>query len=152
MTLDIVMTQDAPNSNARRDVVAAGIIFWNDKILLTKRKPDVPQGGLWEFPGGKQEVGEALEQCLQREIKEEIDIHVDQVQHFHTLRHHYPEQEVELHFFTCAFSGGTPKALGCDKVAWVNIPELSSFQFPEGNWPVIRKILAESESKQGSVE
>jgi 8-oxo-dGTP diphosphatase len=83
-------------------VVAAAILQREGKILLTRRKLDAHQGGLWEFPGGKQEVGETLEQCLQRELKEEIDIEVGDVQHFYVLRYRYPEKEVELHFFTCS--------------------------------------------------
>ena len=123
-------------------VVAAAIVFWSNKILLARRKLDAPQGGLWEFPGGKQEAGETLEECLHRELKEEIDIEVSRVHHFQTLRHQYPEKEVELNFFTCVLTEGSAKAIGCIEVAWVDIHELVSYEFPEADRPVIRKILA----------
>jgi 8-oxo-dGTP diphosphatase len=122
-------------------VVAAAILQREGRILLTRRKLDAHQGGLWEFPGGKQEVGETLEQCLQRELKEEIDIEVGDVQHFYVLRYRYPEKEVELHFFTCSIFQGDPKPLGSLEMAWVPKCELSSYELPEADRPVLRKLL-----------
>ena len=122
-------------------VVAAAILQREGKILLTRRKLKAHQGGLWEFPGGKQEVGETLEQCLQRELKEEIDIEVGAVKHFSVLRHRYPEKEVELNFFTCSIVQGDPKPLGCIEMAWVTRGELMFYEFPAADRPVLRKIL-----------
>lgn len=122
-------------------VVAAAILECQGKFLLTRRKLDVHQGGLWEFPGGKQEVGETLEQCLQRELKEEIDIEVADLQHFYNLRHRYPEKEVELHFFTCSIYQGIPKPLQSMEIAWVSKTDLGSYSFPDADRPVLAKIL-----------
>ena len=122
-------------------IVAAAIIFQKGKILLTRRKPDTHQGGLWEFPGGKQERGETLEECLRRELKEEIDIEVSNAKHFYTHRHRYPEKEVELHFFTCSIFEGTPKPFGCIEMAWVSPHELASYEFPAADQPILKKIL-----------
>lgn len=124
-------------------VVAAAILQQEGKILLTRRRLDVHQGGLWEFPGGKQEVGETLEQCLRRELKEEIDIEVCDVRAFSTVRHRYPEKEVELNVFTCSIHQGEPKALECMELVWVHRHELSSYEFPEADRPVLRKLLQE---------
>ena len=82
-------------------VVAAAIIQQEEKFLLTRRKPESDLGGLWEFPGGKKEPGETLRDCLRREVKEELGVEISEPQHFHSLRHQYPEKQVELHFFTC---------------------------------------------------
>ena len=122
-------------------VVAAAILQREGRILLTRRNLDAHQGGLWEFPGGKQEVGETLEQCLRRELKEEIDIEVGTVKPFSVLRYRYPEKEVELHFFTCSIFQGDPKPLGSLEMAWVPKGELSSYEFPEADRPVLRKLL-----------
>jgi len=122
-------------------VVAAAILQREGKILLTRRKLDAHQGGLWEFPGGKQELGETLEQCLRRELKEEIDIEVNGLQHFYTLCHRYPEKEVELHFFTCSIFQGDPKPLGSIEMAWVPMGKLAFYEFPAADRPVLRKIL-----------
>jgi 8-oxo-dGTP diphosphatase len=122
-------------------VVAAAILQREGRILLTRRKLDAHQGGLWEFPGGKQEVGETLEQCLRRELKEEIDIEVGTVKPFSVLRYHYPEKEVELHFFTCSTFQGDPKPLGSIEMAWVPKGELTFYEFPAADRPVVEKIL-----------
>ena len=131
-------------------VVAAAILQREGKILLTRRKLDAHQGGLWEFPGGKQEVGETLEQCLQRELTEEIDIEVGDVQHFYVLRYRYPEKEVELHFFTCSIFQGDPKPLGSIEMAWVPKHELAFYDFPAADRPVLRKILQGQFEKEPS--
>ena len=128
-------------------VVAAAIIYREEKILLTRRKLDVHQGGLWEFPGGKQEPGETLEECLERELKEEIDIEVTRLSHFYSLRHRYTDKEVELHFFTCLTFTGTPQCLGCMEIAWVPHHELASYEFPAANQPVLKLILQGSSSR-----
>ena len=124
-------------------VVTAGIIFQNEKILITKRKIDAHQGGLWEFPGGKQELGETLEDCLRRELKEEVDIEVINVKAVSTFRYRYPDKEVELHFFTCTMDEGEPKALECSEWAWVPRRELLAYDFPAADQPILRQLLEE---------
>ncbi len=122
-------------------VVTAGIIFHNEKVLITRRKLDAHQGGLWEFPGGKQELGETLEDCLQRELKEEIDIEVMNVKAVATFRYRYPDKEVELHFFSCTLNEGEPKALECLEWAWVPRQELLSYDFPAADQPILKQLL-----------
>lgn len=122
-------------------VVAAAIIYQEGKILLTRRKLDAHQGGLWEFPGGKQEAGETLEECLRRELKEEIAIEVSHLKPFYVLRHRYPEKEVELHFFTCTTFEGTLQPLGCMEMAWVTQHELGAYEFPAADQAVLKAIL-----------
>ena len=133
-------------------VVAAVILQHDDKILLTRRKRDVHQGGLWEFPGGKQEVGETLEQCLRRELKEEIDIEVGDLKPFSTVHHRYREKEVELHFFSCSTYKGNPKPLECLEMAWVSMPDLCSYEFPPADQPVLQKILQGQLSREPGFE
>src|SRR5216117_3701039 len=57
--------------------VAAGVVFRDGRVLITQRRPDDHLGGLWEFPGGKRESGETFEECLQRELREELGIEVE---------------------------------------------------------------------------
>lgn len=122
-------------------VVAAAIIQQEEKFLLTKRKPESDFGGLWEFPGGKQESGETLEGCLRRELKEELGVEISEPQLFHSLRHQYPGKEVELYFFTCSIIQGAPQALDCAEMAWVHKHELCSYEFPSAGIPVLQKII-----------
>ena len=121
-------------------VVAAAIIHQEGKVFITRRKLDADQGGLWEFPGGKHEKGESLEQCLKRELKEEINVEVSNIEPFWILRHRYPEKEVELHFFTCSLVGGDPQPIGCIEMAWVPPKELGTYPFPAADKPVLEKI------------
>lgn len=110
-------------------------------ILLARRKPESHLGGLWEFPGGKKEVGETLEDCLRREVKEELGVDISEPLPFHALHYQYPEKGVELHFFTCSIIQGIPQALACAEITWVYKHELNSFAFPPADIPVVHKIL-----------
>ncbi len=129
-------------------VVVVAILQLEGKILLTRRKLDAHQGGLWEFPGGKQEVGETLKQCLRRELREELDITVGVLQPFDVLRHCYPDKEVELHFFTCSQYHGDPKPLGGIDMVWVPKGELSSYEFLEADRPIVEKLIGRSSGKE----
>lgn len=122
-------------------VVAAAIIWQKDRILLSRRKPESYLGGLWEFPGGKKEFGETLEDCLRREVKEELGVEISEPVWFHALHYQYPEKMVELYFYTCSIILGIPQALECAEVAWVHKHDLISYEFPPADIPVIRKII-----------
>ncbi len=121
-------------------VVAAAIIWQQDRILLARRKPESYLGGLWEFPGGKREFGETLEDCLRREVKEELGVEISEPVWFHALHYQYPEKMVELYFYTCSIILGIPQALECAEIAWVHKHDLISYEFPPADIPVIHKI------------
>ncbi len=121
--------------------MAAAIIEQEGKVLLTRRKLHVHQGGLWEFPGGKQEANETLEACLQRELKEEIGVEVTDLTYFYTTCYRYSEKEVQLIFFTCSIYQGIPRALDCLELAWVSKLDLPFYDFPPADRPVLSKLL-----------
>jgi mutator protein MutT len=112
--------------------VSAGLVFHRGKLLITQRRPQDHLGGLWEFPGGKREPGESYEQCLERELQEELGIAVVVGELIETVDHAYPEKTVHLRFFCCALRGDSPspEAIGCHALAWVEASELGRFQFP----------------------
>lgn len=122
-------------------VVAAAIIWRKDMILLARRMPESHLGGLWEFPGGKKEFGETLENCLRREVREELGVDISEPLPFHALHYQYPEKVVELNFYTCSIIQGIPRALECAEIAWVYKHELNSYAFPPADIPVVHKIL-----------
>ena len=78
--------------------VAAGLITHEGRYLIARRKAGVHLAGFWEFPGGKREAGETLEECLHRELREELNVRIHAPIPFQTVRHDYPEKTVELHF------------------------------------------------------
>jgi mutator protein MutT len=110
--------------------VAAGLVFRDGKLLITKRHADVHLGGLWEFPGGKRENGETFENCLVRELREELGIEIQIGEILETVTHSYPEKTVELKFFRCCWERNEPQRLGCADFKWITADELKFHEFP----------------------
>ena len=91
---DAVMSGSRPVTE-----VSAALIFHDGKLLITRRHDDAHLGGLWEFPGGKREPDETFEQCLVREIREELGVEISVGKLFESVTHAYPEKTVNLKFF-----------------------------------------------------
>ena len=123
--------------------VAAAIIYRDQQFLLSKRKGDQHQGGKWEFPGGKIEHGESIDTALARELKEELDIEIDEQSHFHSLDFEYPEKHVSLVFQLVTDFDGLARGVEGQEVAWFSKAELMGLTFPDANVPVLEKIQAE---------
>lgn len=120
--------------------VAAGLIRHQGRYLIARRKPGGHLAGFWEFPGGKREPGESLEECLRRELFEELNIRVDVPVPYRIIRHEYPGKTVELHFFRCAIEEGEAVPLECTEIRWVSPDELSQFAFPPADLTVIEAL------------
>ncbi len=120
--------------------VSAALIFRDGKLLITRRPAQSHLGGLWEFPGGKREAGETFEQCLIREIREELGVEISVGELFEEISHDYPEKSVRLKFFICQLLSGKPQPLGCAGVKWVAETELAGFQFPAADARLLRKL------------
>jgi 8-oxo-dGTP diphosphatase len=110
--------------------VAAGLVFRDGKLLITQRPAGSHLEGLWEFPGGKRERGESFEQCLRRELNEELCIEVEIHELVESITHEYPEKSVTLKFYRCTWKTNEPQALGCPALRWVTPEQLSSYEFP----------------------
>ncbi|MEK6605271.1 MAG: 8-oxo-dGTP diphosphatase MutT [Nitrospirota bacterium] len=123
--------------------VAAALIVREGRYLITQRRAGVHLGGLWEFPGGKRESGESLEDCLRRELREELGIEISHPVLFRVIRHDYPEKSVELHFFKCAIASGLPRPLGCEDLRWVAPEELDQFPLPPADQPLVEALCGE---------
>jgi 8-oxo-dGTP diphosphatase len=121
--------------------VTAAIISRDGLILITKRLPGYHLAGLWEFPGGKQEPGESLEECLKREIQEELDIKIHVEKLFKTVRHEYEKKIVSLHVFECSFISGEPKAIECQEFKWVKPETLNQYEFPPPDVEIIELLI-----------
>jgi mutator protein MutT len=122
--------------------VAAGIVFRNGRLLIAQRRPQDHLGGLWEFPGGKRHTGETYEDCLRRELKEELGIEVAVGERIAAITHSYPEKSVHLEFFLCRWSSHEPRAIGCSDFAWVNREELARYSFPAADEQLLAKLAA----------
>ncbi|MDZ4806022.1 MAG: 8-oxo-dGTP diphosphatase MutT [Candidatus Eisenbacteria bacterium] len=122
--------------------VAAGVIRQGEYVLIARRLAEAHLGGFWEFPGGTREDGESLEECLVREIKEELDLTVRVGRLALTVRQEYPDRSLDLHFYLCTPVAGTPAAIGCAEFRWVTLRELSDFEFPPADLPLIEQLQA----------
>jgi mutator protein MutT len=120
--------------------VSAALIFRDGKLLITQRLAQSHLGGLWEFPGGKLEAGESFEQCLIREIREELGVEISVGELFEEISHDYPEKSVRLKFFICQLLSGEPQPLDCAGVKWVAKTELAGFEFPAADARLLLKL------------
>ncbi len=120
--------------------VAAGLVFRRGKLLLTQRHPEAHLGGLWEFPGGKREPGETFEQCLARELEEELGIEVTVGELIESITHVYPERTVHLRFFRCCWKRNEPQALECPAFVWVTREELARYSFPAADARLLERL------------
>ncbi|WP_444886939.1 8-oxo-dGTP diphosphatase MutT [Microbulbifer sp. JMSA008] len=123
--------------------VAVGVVRRSDGKILIARRPDhLHMGGRWEFPGGKVELGETVQQALTRELLEEVAIEVEQLQPLVEIQHEYAEKTVLLDTWqVTAFSGEAQGREG-QETAWVAVQELNNYQFPDANQAIIETIKA----------
>lgn len=132
--------QETPSVIPHKNIGVA--VIWNKdrQILIDKRRSEGLLGGLWEFPGGKVEQGETIEQCIRREILEELAIDVEVGEHLITIDHTYPHFRVTLNVFHCRHLSGEPQALECDEIRWVSLDEIDKFAFPAANVQIIEAL------------
>ncbi len=121
-------------------VAAAVIRDARGRILLTKRAEHLHQGGLWEFPGGKLEPGESIEQALRREIREELGLQL--LEHRPLIRnlHYYPDKSVLLDVHLVTDFQGIPEGLEGQPLEWVVPENLSFYPMPQADIPVVKAI------------
>ena len=120
--------------------VAAGLVFRDGKLLITQRPAESHLGGRWEFPGGKRENDETFENCLRRELREELGIDVVIHELIESVTHEYAEKIVTLKFYRCSWRANEPQALGCPAFCWVTPGELSNHEFPEADVKLVELL------------
>ncbi len=121
--------------------VAAGVILNAQReVLLALRPRDKHQGGLWEFPGGKVEAGETVQQALARELLEEINLTVLESSRLLVVDHDYGDKQVTLEVLLVTQHSGIPEGREGQTITWVHIDNLHSYAFPEANTPIVRAL------------
>jgi A/G-specific adenine glycosylase len=118
--------------------IGVGVIWNSDNyILIDRRRQEGLLGGMWEFPGGKIEPDETVEDCIKREIQEELGIDVTVGDRLTTIDHTYSHFRVTLNVFHCHYQSGTPTPIECDEVKWVSLDDLSTYPFPKANEQIV---------------
>jgi len=118
--------------------VAVGVIKnHKGEVLIAKRHKQAHQGNLWEFPGGKVESGENIQQALSRELKEELNISVEQASPLIKINHQYSDLAVCLDVWLVDKFSGELKACEGQPIQWASLESLQDYDFPAANLPII---------------
>lgn len=127
-------------SKAHVHVAVAVIIDEARRILIALRQSHQHQGDLWEFPGGKVEATETVEQALKREIQEEVNITIRQAVPMTTIQHDYGDKVVVLDVWQVTDFSGQAQGMEGQRVTWCAIEALSEKSFPAANTAIIEAI------------
>jgi A/G-specific adenine glycosylase len=128
--------------------IGVGVIWHENRILIQQRPEEGLLGNLWEFPGGKQEANEPIEETVRREIEEELDIAVEVGELIATVKHAYSHFKITLHAYHCRYRSGEPQPKACQAWKWVMPEELTTYAFPKANKTVLEKVLSEWQAHQ----
>ena len=135
------------SSLLHKQIGVAVISNQQGKILIDRRKAEGEMGGLWEFPGGKIEPGETVEECIQREIQEELALTILVGDRLTTITHTYKTFKVTLYVHHCQYVGGIPQALASEEILWVEPSQIHQYQFPQANQQIINLLQQREISK-----
>jgi 8-oxo-dGTP diphosphatase len=120
--------------------VAVGVITKNELFFVCRRQAHQHQGNKWEFPGGKLDADESVDDALKRELNEEVGIVVEQSAPLMFLEYSYPDKNVSLHVFIVTdFTGNAHGAEG-QETQWLSFEALKTLDFPAANKAIIEKL------------
>ena len=121
--------------------VVAALIWDNDKFMICQRPANKARALLWEFVGGKVELGETKEQALVRECQEELDITLDVGSLFMDVVHEYPDINVHLSLFNATIKQGIPKKLEHNDIKWITPSEIPQYDFCPADQEILTEII-----------
>jgi mutator protein MutT len=124
------------------EVAAALIQDGAGRYLITRRLPGAHLEGLWEFPGGKREPGETLQECLRRELAEELGAEFTVGEKVEAVTWRYPEKTVALHFYRCRLAAGAITPRQQQAVAWVEPARFGDYDFPPADRALLERLRA----------
>ena len=131
----------APKKKVPHLVVGAAVVVHNNgEVLIAQRRNQDMLGGLWEFPGGKQEVGETIQQCIVRELKEELDVEAEIGEYLLTVKHAYSHFTMDLHTYYARIRSGSPHPIHCQDYRWVKVSELRTFAYSKADLKIIDEL------------
>jgi len=122
-------------------VVTAAVVERDGRLLVARRLKGSHLAGCWEFPGGKCEPGESPEECLARELVEELGTQAAVGEEIHRTTYAYEERVLELRFFRCVL-GDEPRPLLGQEMRWVSRTELRTLEFPPADAELVEMLAA----------
>ena len=123
-------------------VIGVGVVLNSaGEVLIDQRRNEGLLGGLWEFPGGKQEPGEAIVDTIARELQEELAIEVSVGNELISLDHAYSHKKLRFVVHLCQWISGEPQPLASQQVRWVRPESLVDYPFPAANAKIIAALL-----------
>lgn len=121
-------------------VGAAVTVNSKGEVLIAQRLEGDMLGGLWEFPGGKQEPDETIEECIARELKEELGINTEIGDFLMTVKHTYSHFKMTMHVYYTKIRSGRPRSIHCADFRWVKIPNLGEFAYSKADLQVVERL------------
>ena len=121
--------------------VVAAVIARDGRYLVTQRRPTAVLPLLWEFPGGKVEVGETDVEALKREVRHRVGVEIEPGAQISSVSHAYEHYSVELHLYDCRVQSGEPEALNVHQFRWVESDEFDGLPFTPADEASMSKLL-----------
>ncbi len=121
-------------------LVAVGVVWKGNKILISKRKENGLLGGLWEFPGGKIQSGEDAKKCVIRKVSEKLGVCVCPGKLLKQINHTYSHFSITLDAYHCDYISGSPGALPRDKWQWIFPQQIADLPFSKANHKLFDQI------------
>lgn len=123
------------------NLVSAGIIEKNGKILIAKRKEGKCLEPFWEFPGGKLEENETIQECLKREIKEELEINIEVGDFVCSCEFFCGEKKIKLMAYKAKYLSGEIKLNDHQEAKWIDLKEINDYEFVRADKKIVEKLL-----------
>ena len=133
-------------------VIGVGVVLnAAGEVLIDQRLEEGLLGGMWEFPGGKQEAGETIGACIDRELMEELGITVQVGEELITVDHAYSHKKLRFVVHLCTWVSGDPQPLASQQVRWVRPESLKNYPFPAANARIIAALLDRLGAQEASI-
>ena len=133
--------KEAPRSIPFQVIGVGVVLNQAGDVLIDQRLDEGLLGGLWEFPGGKQEPGELIRDTIHRELREELAIEVSVEGELVKVDHAYSHKKLRFEVYLCRWISGEPQPLASQQVRWVKPSELADYPFPAANSRIIAALL-----------
>ena len=131
-------------------VIGVGVVLDpSGRVLIDQRLEEGLLGGLWEFPGGKQEPEEPITETIRRELREELAIEAEVGEELITLDHAYSHKRLRFVVHLCRWRSGEPQPLASQQVRWVEPADLETYPFPAANARIIAALQRRLEAGGG---